>query len=222
VIWEKRLKEVKKYIDKYNKRPSCMSKEQNIKKLGKWIYHQQENYKNKSFIMNNKEIRNKWEKFIEDYEKYFLSNKELWEKRFKEVKKYIDKYNKCPSCHDKKQNIKKLGYWISTQQKNYKNKNQIMKNKEIRNKWKKFVEEYGKYFMTNKEVWINTLKEVKKYINKYNKRPPESSKEQNIKKLGKWISNQLINYKNKSKIMSNKEIRKKWEKFIEEYKDYFN
>jgi len=103
------LNEVKKYIDKHNKRPSESSKEQNIKKLGKWISHQQENYKNKSQIMKNKEIRKKWEKFVEEYEKYFMTNEELWEKILNEVKKYIDKHNKRPSAGSKKQEIKKLG-----------------------------------------------------------------------------------------------------------------
>jgi len=98
--------------------------------------------------MSNKEIRKKWEKFIEDYTKYFISNEELWEKTLNDVKKYIDKHNKRPSQYDKKQNIKKLGKWISHQQTNYKNKSFIMNNKEIRNKWKKFTNDakYRKYF----------------------------------------------------------------------------
>jgi len=220
--WDDTLKEVKKYINKNKKRPSSTSKEQNIKKLGLWISTQQNNYKNKSFIMKNKEIRKKWEKFIEDYEKYFISNEEFWEKILNDVKKYIDKHNKRPSCHDKNQEIKKLGKWISHQQENYKNKSKIMKNKEIINKWKKFIEEYAKYFMTNEELWEKILKEVKKYIDKNNKRPSKHDKNQEIKKLGCWINTQQKNYKKKSQIMSNKEIRKKWDIFVEEYVKYFN
>ena len=219
--WENTLKEVKNYIDKNDKRPSSTSKEQNIKKLGCWISSQQNNYKNKSQIMENKEIRNKWKKFVEKYEKYFMTNGEIWGNTLKKVKNYIGKYNKCPSKYDKKREIKKLGLWIYTQQKNYKNKSKIMKNKKIRKEWKIFVEEYRKYFMTNEEAWITTLKEVKKYIGKYNKRPSTENKEQNIKKLGNWISSQQLNYKNKSFIMENKKIRKKWEKFVEEYGKYF-
>ena len=221
VIWEKRLKEVKKYIDNYNKRPSYRDKKQEIKKLGQWISYQQTNYKKKSEIMKNKEIRMKWKKFVEEYEKYFMTNEEVWEKILNEVKKYIDKYNKRPSSTSNEQEIKKLGYWISTQQLQYKKKNFIMSNKEIRKKWKKFVEEYEKYIMTNEEAWKKRLKEVKKYIEKYNKRPSAGSKEQNIKKLGCWITLQLKNYKNKSKIMKTKKIRTKWKKFVEEYEKYF-
>ena len=220
-LWEKILKEVKKYIDKHNKRPSCHDKNQEIKKLGQWIFNQQTNYKKKSFIMSNKEIRNKWEKFIEDYAKYFISNEELWEKRLNDIKKYIDKHNKRPPQHDKNQKIKKLGQWLSDQQKNYKKKSKIMSNKKIRKKWEKFIDEYAKYFLSNEEFWEKTLNDVKKYIDKHNKRPSQYDKNKEIKKLGKWIYMQQNNYKKKSKIMSNKEIRNKWEKFIEDYAKYF-
>ena len=221
VIWEKRLKEVKNYIVKYNERPSTHDKKQEIKKLGYWISNQQNKYKKKNDIMKNKEIRNKWKKFVEEYRVYFMTNEEAWNNILKEVKKYIDKYNERPSRNDKNQEIKKLGYWINTQQNNYKKKNDIMKNKEIRKKWEKFIEDYEKYFLSNEEAWNNILKEIKNYINKYNKRPSQYDKEQNIKKLSKWISTQQKNYKKKSCIMSNKEIRKKWKKFIIEYGKYF-
>jgi len=52
---------------------------------------------------------------------------------------YKSKYNKLPSKHDKDPEVKKLGEWILTQNKNYKNKTQIMSNEIIYNKWKNFI-----------------------------------------------------------------------------------
>lgn len=49
--------------------------------------------------------------------------------------------------------------------------------------------------MSNEEEWNDKLEELKKYINKYNKTPIQSSKEI----LGKWLSHQLHNYKLKKK-----------------------
>ena len=67
------------------------------------------------------------------------------------VKQYIDTNNKIPSYSDKDSNIKKLVKWIGTQKKNYKNKEQIMTNQEIYNKWTEFIndERYILYFQSN-------------------------------------------------------------------------
>ena len=65
------------------------------------------------------------------------------------------------------------------------------------NKFTEFItsNKYKIYFMSNEEEWNDKLEELKKYINKYNKTPIQSSKEI----LGKWLSHQLHNYKLKKK-----------------------
>ena len=60
-------------------------------------------------------------------------------------------------------------------------------------------------------IWNDNFEKVKSYIKKYNCKPSEKSKDNNIKKLGYWIKKQQINCKNKNK----------WEQFINEYKEYF-
>jgi hypothetical protein len=59
------------------------------------------------------------------------------------VEKYIIENNKTPSTIDKNKEIKQLGYWLSTQKTNYKNK---MKYKNIRNQWITFIDKYKEYF----------------------------------------------------------------------------
>jgi hypothetical protein len=51
-------------------------------------------------------------------------------------------------------------------QTNYKNKDHIMKIKDIYNKWTDFItcEKYKKYFLLNKDELLNNLDNVKKYI----------------------------------------------------------
>ena len=84
------MEEVKKYIDKNDKRPKGYDKNIHIKKLGHWINSQQANYK-KENIMKTEEIYNKWTEFINDdkYKKYFISNEEKWINILKEIKQYI-------------------------------------------------------------------------------------------------------------------------------------
>ncbi len=163
-IWMKKLEEVKKYIDKYKKRPSSESKDKEIKSLGIWTQRQQQIYKTKSNIMNTEEIYNKWTSFINDlkYKEYFLSNEEIWINTLEKVKKYIDDNKKRPSVADKDKQIKSLGNWISNQLKNYKNINEIMKSKEIYNTWTYLINDlkYKKYFLDNQTFWIDTLEKV--------------------------------------------------------------
>ena len=225
--WNNKFNEVKQYIDENNKTPSTHDKNKDIKALGGWVSHQQENYKSKKTIMKNPDIYDKWIKFItsEKYKKYFMSNEEEWNNKFNEVKQYIDENNKTPSTHDKNKDTKILGSFISTQQQNYKSKEQIMKNPDVYFKWTEFItsEKYKKYFMSNEEEWQSNLNLVKKYIDENNKRPSEVDKNKDTKKLANWISNQQQKYKLKEQIMKNPDIYSKWIEFInsEKYKNYF-
>ena len=220
--WNNQLSELKKYIDENNKLPSTIDNHEKIKQMSNWTSTQNQNYKKKTYIMKNQDIRTKWEDFIEEYKEYFISNEEEWYNNLSELKKYIDENGKRPSYRDKNEKIKQMSQWISTQNTNYKKKTQIMKNKEIRTKWEKFIKEYKEYFLSNEENWNNQLSELKKYIDENNKLPSKHDNNEKIKQMSNWTSNQNTNYKKKTYIMKDKEIRKKWEKFIKEYKEYFN
>jgi hypothetical protein len=212
-----KLENVSKYIDENKKLPSSHDKNDSIKTLEKWVSHQKTNYEKKEQIMKNPEIRVLWEKFIEKYSEYFISNEEQWKNKLENVCEYIDENNKLPSTIDKNDSIKKLGYWVSTQKKNYEKKQFIMKNSEICELWEKFMEKYSEYF----EKWKNNLKEIIEYINKNNKLPSEKNKNDSTKKLGQWITAQKKNYAKKEKIMKSSQIRKLWEEFQEKYFEYF-
>jgi len=227
-IWYEKLNQVIQYIDINNKGPSNYDKDKNIKSLAQWIYDQQKNYKKINEIMKNEKIYNSWTNFINDnkYKQYFQSNKDNWYDNLNEVIQYIDINNKMPSSNDKDKNIKFLGSWIGKKKKNYKNIIQIMKNEEMYNKWTKFINEpkYKKYFQSNEDSWYYSLNQVIEYIDKNNKKPSRSDKNEIIKRFGDWISNQQKNYKKKTEIMKNEEIYNKWAEFIndDKYKKYFN
>ena len=171
--------------------------------------------------MKNEEIKKEWERFINEYNKLFKTNEELWYENKNKVIDYIKEYNKLPSHENKEIEIKKLGKWISHQKTNYKNNKVIMKNEEIRKEWEKFMNDYEELFKTNEELWNEHKNKVIDYIKEYNILPSSYSKNKNIKKLGSWISNQKTNYKNNKDIMKNEEIRKEWEKFMNDYEELF-
>ena len=226
-IWKDNLNKVKQYIDTYKKRPSCEDKDKDIKSLGTWLSNQQRNYKNKEKIMENQDIYDEWTAFINDdnYKKYFYSNEDIWKDNFNKVKQYIDTYKKKPSTIDKDKDIKSLGNWITTQQRNYKNKEKIMENQDIYDEWTAFINDdnYKKYFYSNEDIWKDNFNKVKQYIDTYKKKPSTIDKDKDIKSLGKWLSNQQRNYNNKEKIMKNEDIYDEWTAFINDdnYKKYF-
>ena len=206
-IWHYRLEEVKKFMDINKERPTKKNS-----KLSAWLITQQQNYKNKKYIMKNIEIYNIYTKFIDEYKKCFESNEEKWINKLEEIKLFIDTNKTTPTRKNSK-----LSTWLYTQQQTYKNKKEIMQNIEIYNIYTKFIDEYKKYFESNEEKWINKLEEVKKYIDDNNARPNEK----NSKILYKWISHQQTSYNKKEQLMKNIEIYNIYTKFIDKYKKYF-
>ena len=149
-------------------------------------------------------------------------NIKKWKLTLQKVKEYIDKNDKRQSTINETKEIRKQGKWISQQQCNYKYKIKNMKHKIYRELWEDFINDdnYKEYFISNEEEWVIKLEWVKKYIIENKKRPSRTDKDNEIKKLGMWLCNQLYNYKKQEHIMSNNTIRKLWENFINEYEDY--
>ena len=223
--WFQNLEQAKQFIDKHKKRPSHGSKNEDEKELGCWLGSQLQNYKKKAYIMKEPEIYDAWTVFINHptYNAYFNSNEENWFKNLEQVKQFIDKNNKKPSTVSKNEDEKILRNWVSTQLKNYKKKKEIMKDPEIYDAWTEFINHttYKEYFISNEEIWLQNLEQVKQFIDKHKKRPNKRSKAE--KKLGCWLSSQLQNYKQKNDIMKEPEIYDAWTAFINNpiYKEYF-
>jgi len=219
--WEEKLKLVKSYIETNDKLPSQQDKNKEIKQLGWWISTQKKNYNNKKYIMKEENIRNKWEDFINTYSHLFMSNDEIWNNTLEKLRFYIETNNKLPTQHNKNKDIKQLGKWISHQKKNYNNKKYIMKEESIRNIWEDFINTYSHLFMSNDEMWNDTLEKLRLYIETNNKLPSAKDKNKDIKQLGMWISTQKTKYNNKEYIMKEENIRNIWEDFINTYSHLF-
>ena len=69
--------------------------------------------------------------------------------------------------------------------------------------------------------WMNILEKIKTYITENHKLPSQCDKNNEIKKMGWWIQTTKNNYNKNRWIMKDTEIRKNWEIFIEEHKQYF-
>jgi hypothetical protein len=220
--WYNSLNKVKEYINNKKKRPSIHDKDKEIQKLGRWTSLQQANYKKRIEAMRNDNIYYEWSRFLNEYQEYLLTSKNIninkWYDNLKKVKEYIDIYNKKPTESDINEEIQKLGKWISLQQLNYNKK--AMKDENIYSKWSQFTIEYHKYFLNIHDKWYNSLNEVKKYIDKNEKKPTISNKDNEIKKLGRWINLQQANYKKREKVFIDDNICYEWSQFMKDYQQY--
>jgi len=211
--WEDKLKMVEEYIIENEKLP--LSTDTNVKSLRYWISHQKQYYEKHKHMFRNIQYVNKWETFMKKYSYLFKTNEEEWYDMLECVKQFICYHNKLPSLLDEDPYIQTLYRWIYTQKHKYKNKIQIMKNEIIRSTWEIFVQDNYIMFMSNEEKWKDNLNQLKHYIQKYNKEPSTIDEDENIQKLGRWLSSQKKNYQNKN--MIDDEIRKLWEDFIHSF-----
>lgn len=140
-FWKDNLELADKYIIEHQKTPSLSDKNIEIKKLAKWLYHQNENYKNNTEIIQKEELKLLWEQFINKHTfKMFMTNEKYWYMRLNKLKDYIKVHNKLPTHND--DNL--TNNWFCCQKRNYKLEKEIMKDHKIRKEWEIFINEYIK------------------------------------------------------------------------------
>jgi hypothetical protein len=217
--WIDKLDKVKKFMKEKNDSPSRYSNDEYEKELGSWIASQKENYKNKIKMFSYENIVTIWNNFNIEYKDYLLNNEENWYFRLNKLKEYIQANKKRPSCHSKDKEIKSLGTFIITQNKNYGNKSQIMSDPIIYNEWTKFNNDYEDVMKDEKEKWFDNINKLEIFLNKYNKRPNKRSNNNDEKVLGEWIGKQLQNLRDdKNNMKKYPDIKVYFERFIENHK----
>ena len=199
--WEERLEELKEFIEREKRRP--YEKKGTEKKLGKWVCHQLQNYKNNK--MNDKRQK-LWKDFIIKYN-YFNSYQELWNKRLEQLKQFIDENKRRPSPTTEKI----LASWISMNICNKMKKNEM--NNERKIIWEVFLEEYKQYFKSNEEKWYEYFDKVKQFMNKNKRRPKQQVKDEDI--IARWLARTLH-----KKCNMTKKMIIDFEQFTEDYKKY--
>ena len=219
--WIHKLDKVKKFMKEKNNSPSRYSKDEYEKDLGTWVATQKENFKKNIKMFSHENIIKIWNTFQEEYKDYLLNNSENWYFRLNQLKTYIDQ-NKCrPSCHSKDKDIKSLGIFIMTQNKNYKDKTQIMSDKIVYDIWTNFLKEYNNYLKDDDDIWYDNLSELDEYIILHKKRPKKTSLVINEKKLANWISHQLQNFNKNTNNMKKENIKNDFQKFLIDHKNIF-
>lgn len=208
--WYESLKYLKEYIDIYKKLPDIKNK-----KLQKWLFDQDQKYK---YDKLKDEIYDEWIKFLIEYKPYFKSTDEIWIVKMDEYKDFVKKNDKKPSSNAPDINERSLSYWSLRNltlfkdfnyQKLYENRYSI---------WKEFTELYS--IQSKEDSWYKNLDNCCNFIDIYKRRPCDSSKDANEKKIGKWLVNTITNYNMKRKAMKFTETYQKFKDFLQKYKSY--
>lgn len=142
-IWNENLEKVKTFIDENDKKPSRHSKDEEEKKLASWITSQNGAYKSDKQLMKYDDIKEAYAEFLEDYSEYFSDgdHKAEWYKQLNLVKEFVKEYDKFPSRRNGDTfEEKRLAIWLLNQQKNYKNNNKLLKDRQICDDYKKFID----------------------------------------------------------------------------------
>ncbi len=226
-VWQRKLSDVKLYLDINKKRPTKHSKDKTVKQLGDWICNQQIKFQKKDKIMANPVIYNEWKEFISnpEYSKYFEDNILVWNTNFTSLIQYLNNNKKRPPNDDNDPSVSQLGTWITRQKRIYSKKAEIMKDQIIYNTWTDFINnpQYAVYLEDNFASWKRYLSDTKSYIDINLAKPKVNSEDQKTKRLANWIGTQLKNFKTKKAIMKFPEIQQEWIQFTtsSQYKAYF-
>jgi len=188
-------------------------------RLGSWLAAQKENYRRCIKIFTHPNIVKIWEDFNIEFKKYLLTHNETWHSRLNELKVYIDTNGKRPSTTSKDEKIKSLGIFISTQNKNYETRSQIMSNNEIYEIWKDFLKTYHDKLLDPDEKWYYSFNLLKEFVEKESRKPNKRSTNQNEKQIGEWFQKQSTKYKNNK--MNSNEIKTDYENLLNKYKSIF-
>ena len=193
------------------------SKDENEKKLARWIGTQKRTYDengsefSRCVMKTNPEIWETWTKTLVDpkYNKFIKRKFHIvkssedpaqhWKLTLSNVCMFIDTNKKTPSHSSNDENEKKVARWIGTQKRTYNENGSyfsscIMKNvPEIWKIWNHILADpkYKKHLVVDRiESWKIKHTEMCKYITQTGKSPCCSSKYATTKKLAQWVSDQ--------------------------------
>jgi hypothetical protein len=221
---KKVIKNIEQELDEESENEELSLSKYTENKLGIWLNIQKSNFNDETKMFSIKIIDKKkvyshpyivdtWNEFNKEFGNYMLSNDDKWITKMNLIKEYIDKNKKTPSCKSKDENIKQLGTFIMTQNKNYRSKTQIMNDTKYYNLWKAFLEEYSDYFKSVEDVWYENLDKVKEFIEMNKRKPNKKANNTNEKTLGEWIIKQNVKYNNDK--MNSEEIFNAYKEFME-------
>ncbi len=196
--WDYSYELAKKYYEQYgNLKVPHSYVTPTGEKLGKWVQNQRQSYRRRNMentrltVLTDDQVA-KLEKIGMMWNAYEAS----WEEYYELAKNYYEQYGNLKIPFSYMSNDKPLGVWLSTQRCRKDNEksdfplsdNQKKKLNEIGMIWNIYETSFDKYYQLAKKYYeqFDNLDIPRSYVTKTGE------------KLGKWIANQRLSYKNRS------------------------
>jgi superfamily II DNA or RNA helicase len=220
-----KVNKVKEFIDENNRRPNSYSKNENEKRIAKWISHRITDYNTNKGLMKNSDARKIWEEELihnEKYREYFMNKDDKWQKILDEVRTDIIETGERPS------RTGKYGYrgrWLDTQLTEYKKKNPAKAvNRPVNTQlWEGFIndERIRMVLITIDDKFMINIKKCDKFFIEKGRRPNSHSKNEEERGLATFLVNTSLSYKNNKNSMKDPEKKRIWENFVRKHKRHF-
>ena len=149
-VWNEHFTKLKEFLDVNKKRPNPSIKNKEEKFLGRWFGTNNSDFIKKEHGMKEPDRYKQWEEFLEEYKEYFKTDDELWNDNLQLLKKFITDNKRKPKESVQEEN--KLRNWITTNNKNYRDKTQGFTDSVRCKQWEEFLEEYKEYFTEKKSM----------------------------------------------------------------------
>jgi hypothetical protein len=218
ILWHDNLSKCLEYIKINGSPPTLTSKREEDRALSRWIGTQRKNYKQNMCIMKEDDIRAEWENVIQICPSMGNYNYiQSWHDRLDQCIKYVVDNDRIPSVSSDIESDRKLLMWINNQKSNYKKNAGLMKNNDIRVKWRATIEQYKLLNNDSNEIWLDNLNQYVEHVKNHKKLPSIKLGCEREKYLSVWMTHQKSNYKKNTGLMKNNDIRAKFETTIGEY-----
>lgn len=210
-IWIERLDELINYLDNSGELLSSEHSDSYNRDCYHWITNKFLQYQIKKGVLSDPVVRSKFKYITEKHGNIFTksvevnfikSSKEKWFYNFNKINEYIETYGFKMSLKDPK--IYKLYRWFYRQCKNYNNNIRMFKHDDIRDAFKKFIEDYTledivKKFSNNaeKNTTLDKFKNITENI--------DTIKSDTSKKT--FIKNTINKYNNKTRFFKEQDAR---------------
>lgn len=185
-IWMNKYNFLCDYVQKNGDLPLLSKYDEFLRSMRKWAYEQFKSFDSKTGIMELPHIYNIWKIFMEKYPNCYKNNIEKWLIKCNKFIKYLDEHN-CPPSRSGSESLKN---WMEKNNLNFKQKQYLMKDENIRNIWSDIKLKYCHLFVSLLDKWDKNFDFAINYLKNNNKRPTEKSTNEEIKKCAKWLSDQ--------------------------------
>jgi superfamily II DNA or RNA helicase/SAM-dependent methyltransferase len=200
-------------VTKYKKEQELKPPSNSCSNKFKLTVHMNDEFKVLWKIVGDIDITKKISSCVIDCE--VISNPEGWLIREQHAAEFIEKHKKRPSHGSNDEYERSLGRWICENDRHYNQKDGIMKNEMIKERWEAFREKYGRYLQDkNVADWFEKLKKLETLFNN----------KQSIPRTGEmrwWVTENNRHYRRRDAIMSKEIVYIEWGNFTEKYKQCF-